>query len=456
MVMWKLLQPRWMASREIERATKGLANALTRSTSSCSMIIATYKREQLLPPLIKHLTTTPPPSLRQIVFLWQEVGAPLPDFLNSTALEQYSTSGVAVTVRMSQKNSMNERFRPLADWDQRIQTRAVMIMDDDVVVRRDAIEWGYQEWKRANDNGRGGAETGRIVGFTGRDVREKRGKWEYVVQPQETYSMVLSNAAWFKIEWLDKYWEETDEMVSLRAYVDEGQSRRSLARRLLPSLMLCRSSTVFNCDDLLINYLVSNLTHSPPLLLQPKMSLRTVPSKGLWDRNLDSKPSTDPTPSSSAPVPPVSGVIADPMQADHFATRQVCLERYFEHFAAFARLSDASIERKMIYPLIRTSTSASQDVVDHGRWLKPGEAWEEGSWAPMVTPEEEEEERQEREEFERMIDGMDDDEVIELMKQLEALEDEEDDQHQGGAFGEEEEFDDEGEGDEDVLDHDEL
>lgn len=188
------------------------------------MVIATHKRNALLPPLIEHLTTTPPPSLREIVFVWQNVGEPLPDFLNSTALDQYSTSGVAVSVRLSKKNSMNERFRPLVDWNQPIQTRAVMIMDDDVALRRETLEWGYQEWRKANDDGKGPVESGRIVGFAGRDFnKEVNGEFSYTVQPRTTYSMVLSNAAWLKRDWLEKYWLETEEMQELRDYVDKGR-----------------------------------------------------------------------------------------------------------------------------------------------------------------------------------------------------------------------------------------
>jgi hypothetical protein len=38
-------------------------------------------------------------------------------------------------------------------------------MDDDVVLQRAALEWGYQEFVTANEKG-----AGRLVGFTGRDL----------------------------------------------------------------------------------------------------------------------------------------------------------------------------------------------------------------------------------------------------------------------------------------------
>lgn len=206
------------------------------------MVIATYKRDANLPPLLKHLTTNPPPSLRHIVLVWQNIGVPLPSFLNDTALEGLSTSGVAVTVRESKQNSMNERFRPLLRWEEEIYTDAVMIMDDDVVLVKEALEWGYQEFVGANSYG-----PGRIVGFTGRDFEEEKGgkEWGYIVKPRKSYSMVLSNAAWLRKEWLQKYWEDTEEMRGLRDYVDEGTVvfSFSFAPQLtvfLPSLQLRR------------------------------------------------------------------------------------------------------------------------------------------------------------------------------------------------------------------------
>ncbi|BGP39769.1 hypothetical protein JCM10450v2_003739 [Rhodotorula kratochvilovae] len=384
-----------------------------------TMMIATYKRDENLPPLIKHLTTTPPPSLRHIVIIWQNVGVPVPDFLNATALERYSTSGVVVSVRKSQRNSMNERFRPILDWSEEVYTDAIMIVDDDVVLQRNALEWGYQQFVEANRAG-----PGRLVGFSARDYDEVDGEIKYVVRPRTTYSMVLSNAAWLRKEWLHKYWEESDEMRGLRDYVDE----------------------VFNCDDLLINYLVSNLTGQPPLVLQPKTPLRTIPGDGLFHRGSIAVPDDTPT----QPAPPSADDLPTPDAAvdaaagmptpGHFDQRRLCLEHYFSHFAAFAPLSPRSGKKEAFYPLVRTSTSASQDVEDHARWLHKGELWEDAVWAPAPAPavrkepeweemdaEEmdwsfsDEDEAREKAEFERMLEGMSDEEIDELMGELKEM-----------------------------------
>ncbi|BGP24406.1 EXTL2-like UDP-GlcNAc:heparan alpha-N-acetylhexosaminyltransferase [Rhodotorula toruloides] len=366
-----------------------------------TMVMASYKRDENLPPLINHLTTKAPPSLRHIVIVWQNVDVDLPDFLNATALERYSTSGVVITVRKSKNNSMNERFRPLLDWDEEIYTRAVMIIDDDVVLRKDALEWGYQEFTKAAEDG-----AGRLTGFMARDFDDVDGDWSYTLRPKKTYSMVLSNAAWLRKEWLDKYWEDSAEMRSLRDYVDE----------------------VMNCDDILINYLVSNVTGNPPLLLQPKTPLRIIGGDGMFARGsiavdedgaeVDEPPAAD------------TGNVAGIPSAGHFSQRKLCLKRYFEHFAHFARSSANSKH----YPLVKTSTSVSQDVEDHSRWLTLNEPWEEIVWnsAPLEEREEEgeaeleeldlydedEDEEAEKAAFEEMLQGMSDEEIDDLLKEM--------------------------------------
>lgn len=102
-----------------------------------------------------------------------------------------------------------------------------MIMDDDIVLRKSVLEWGYGVFLEHNTLlRRGNPRGGRIVGFTGRDfIRGPKGaswKWDYNFQPRETYSLVLSNAAWFKKEWLEIYWSDRKEMTDLRDFVDDG------------------------------------------------------------------------------------------------------------------------------------------------------------------------------------------------------------------------------------------
>lgn len=202
------------------------------------IVLATYERDALLPKLLAHLRQGKIPQLREIVLVWQNVGRELPDFLQDDELNPRTPKGrprhrVPVTVRQSKRNSMNERFRPVTDWDTPIKTEAVMILDDDVVLTWDALSWGYERFLEANPRGSDPWQ-GRITGFSGREFQAASdGKLKYLWAPKKSYSMVLSNAAWFRREWLEFYWSsESQEMRGLRDYVDEGAPSRSLFLRL--------------------------------------------------------------------------------------------------------------------------------------------------------------------------------------------------------------------------------
>jgi hypothetical protein len=181
-----------------------------------------------------------------------------------------------------------------------------------------------------------------------------------------------------------------------------------------------------NCDDILINYLVSNTTGNPPLLLQPKTSLRIIGGDGMFARGSIAV-EEDGAEFDETPVADTGDVAGIP-SAGHFSQRKLCLERYFQHFAQFAP-SGAPKH----YPLVKTSTSVSQDVEDHSRWLTLNEPWEEVVWntAPLgerdEEPEEEEleeldfddeDEQAEKEAFEEMLQGMSDAEIDDLLKQM--------------------------------------
>lgn len=196
------------------------------------LIIPTYKHTHLLEKLLTHLVhPKPPPSLHQIVLVWQNVGVPLPAFLEPAALAQIRhDTGVAVAVRLSQRNSKNEQFRPLRGWGEPILTRAVMLLDDDVVLRKETIEWGWHEFARANPAlSRRAPRTGRMVGFQGRDWihhphRVAEGEeWEFNSHPEDRVGLVLTSGAWVKTEWLEHYWADSKEMLQLRTYVDRSK-----------------------------------------------------------------------------------------------------------------------------------------------------------------------------------------------------------------------------------------
>lgn len=337
------------------------------SSFDCRLIIPTYKHVHLLEKLLNHLThPKPPPSLAQIVIVWLNVGTPTPDYLQPDALAQLrQATGVPVSVRLSQRNSKNEQFRPLKNWGVPITTRAVMVLEDNLVLRKETIEWGWHEWVRQNPPlSRRVPRTGRLVGFQGKDWhhhphRASYGEeWEFTRHPEGRVGLILTSGAWIKTEWLEQYWDDNSEMIELRNYVDSGKlaTRNGPAASCLPPLttltMPCSIISVRDCEDLLFNFLAANLSRTAPLLLQPTHPLRTAASADL--------PASDHFNSFTA-------------QIERDATRSHCLARFFTHFAQYAPDSASPGH----FPLKRAHSSASQDLADHAREMWDDEEWEE-------------------------------------------------------------------------------
>ncbi|GAA53731.1 exostosin-like 3 protein [Clonorchis sinensis] len=128
------------------------------------------------------------------------------------------------------RNSLNNRFLPL----DLILTDAVLLLDDDVKLSKEEIEFGFDAWREKPD---------RIVGHPERGHRfdPKEKKWAYNAAPAGKYSMILTGAAF-----LHKYY--------LYAYTwDMPPTARDLVDRRK------------NCEDIAMNFYVAHLTRKPPI-----------------------------------------------------------------------------------------------------------------------------------------------------------------------------------------------
>ena len=101
-------------------------------------------------------------------------------------------------------------------------------------------------------------------------------------------------------------------------------------------------TTVFNCDDILINFLVSNSTGKPPLLYQPaKPMVAYAEDGGLW------------------------------LRPDHWAVRYQCLDKFTELMGGFM-------------PLVQTDWSISRDVRDKAHSSSnPADFASAAAWQPV-------------------------------------------------------------------------
>jgi hypothetical protein len=77
-------------------------------------------------------------SVREIVVVWNKGRPPVQNELKSA---------VPVRVRVEDKNTLNNRF----NIDEEIKTRAVMELDDDIMMPCDDLERGFKVWREHPD-----------------------------------------------------------------------------------------------------------------------------------------------------------------------------------------------------------------------------------------------------------------------------------------------------------------
>ncbi|PKI68571.1 glucosamine inositolphosphorylceramide transferase 1 [Punica granatum] len=158
-------------------------------------------------------------SVKEIVVVWNKGIPPkLTDF----------DSAVPVRIRVEGKNSLNNRFKV----DSLITTRAVLELDDDIMMTCDDVERGFNVWRQHPD---------RIVGFYPRLVAGSPLKYraEKFARAHGGYNMILTGAAFMDLRLaFQRYWSA--EAKAGRELVDE----------------------FFNCEDVLLNYLYANASSS--------------------------------------------------------------------------------------------------------------------------------------------------------------------------------------------------
>nr|XP_010925017.1 glucosamine inositolphosphorylceramide transferase 1 [Elaeis guineensis] len=182
--------------------------------SQFTMLTMTYEaRLWNLKLYIKHYSRCA--SVREIVIVWNKGNPPIPDEFDSA---------VPVRIRVEELNSLNNRFKV----DPLIRTRAVLELDDDIMMTCNDIEKGFRVWREHPD---------RIVGFYPRLVDGGPLKYrnEKYAREKNGYNVILTGAAFMDSEYaFKKYWSE--EAREGRDFVDKS----------------------FNCEDLLLNFLYAN------------------------------------------------------------------------------------------------------------------------------------------------------------------------------------------------------
>uniref|UniRef100_A0A3Q3GJM5 Exostosin-1a-like n=1 Tax=Labrus bergylta TaxID=56723 RepID=A0A3Q3GJM5_9LABR len=170
--------------------------------------------------------------------------------------------------------TMSSRFFP----HDVILTDAVLSLDEDSVLSTNEVDFAFLVWQSFPE---------RIVGYPARSHYwdGSRSRWGYTSKWTNDYSMVLTGAAFYH-----RYYHY-------------------LYTHYIPSSLLTTVDRISNCEDILMNFLVSAVTKQPPIkVTQKKQYKETMMSQ--------------------------SSRWADP---DHFAQRQTCMNA-FSHWLGFMPL----------------------------------------------------------------------------------------------------------------------
>ncbi|XP_007516712.1 exostosin-1 isoform X2 [Erinaceus europaeus] len=201
----------------------------------------------------------------QIIVLWN-CDKPLP------AKHRWPATAVPVIVIEGESKVMSSRFLP---YDI-IVTDAVLSLDEDTVLSTTEVDFAFTVWQSFPE---------RIVGYPARSHfwDNSKERWGYTSKWTNDYSMVLTGAAIYH-----KYYHY-------------------LYTHYLPASLKNMVDQLANCEDILMNFLVSAVTKLPPIKVTQKKQYKET-MMGQTSR---------------------ASRWADP---DHFAQRQSCMNTFASWF----------------------------------------------------------------------------------------------------------------------------
>ncbi|CAK9146010.1 unnamed protein product [Ilex paraguariensis] len=207
---------------------------LTLRTDQMTVLINGYSESRI--PILRSIAATysASSSVSSVLVLWGNPTTP-PQTLTQLSHDlAVSSASAPISIILQSSSSLNSRFLPR----ELINTRAVLICDDDVEVDLKSVEFAFRLWRLDPDH---------LVGIFARshDFDLSKKTWIYTVHP-EKYSILLTKFMIIKHEYLYKYsCEGGEELAEMRKVVDRME----------------------NCEDILMNYLVSDTIQAGPILV---------------------------------------------------------------------------------------------------------------------------------------------------------------------------------------------
>ncbi|XP_011502760.1 PREDICTED: exostosin-2 [Ceratosolen solmsi marchali] len=195
-------------------------------------VILTYDRIDLLFLLIHRLSKVP--SLNKVLIVWNNEKKKPPQ------ISKWPKIYKRIKIIQTKKNILSNRFYPFDE----IETEAVLSIDDDIIMlTEDEIEFAFEVWREFPD---------RIVGFPSRTHTwdNKTACWKYESEWTNRISMVLTGAAFYHKYWNYIYTTKLPEVI--KEWVDKHM----------------------NCEDIAMNFLISNITRKAPIKVSAKKKFR--------------------------------------------------------------------------------------------------------------------------------------------------------------------------------------
>ncbi|XP_005097141.1 exostosin-2 [Aplysia californica] len=195
-------------------------------------VILTYDRVDSLFQVVRQVGKVP--SLAKVIVVWnnQEIQPP--------AMSKWPNIGKPIKVIQTKFNRLSNRFFP---YDE-IETECILALDDDIIMlTADEMEFGYEVWRENPD---------RLVGYPSRLHlwQNETQSYSYESEWMNSISMVLTGAAFHHKYFSFMY---TYGMPgNLRQWVDDH----------------------INCEDIAMNFLVTNITGKAPIKVVPRKKFK--------------------------------------------------------------------------------------------------------------------------------------------------------------------------------------
>ncbi|XP_048767289.2 exostosin-2-like [Ostrea edulis] len=202
------------------------------SSQGFTAVILTYNRPDSLFKVISQLSLVQ--SLAKIVVIWNNQAKQPPP------MTAWPLISKPLKIIQTQKNKLSNRFFPYHE----IQTECILAIDDDInMLTADEVEFGYQVWREFPD---------RLVGFPSRVhlYGNESNKYKYESEWKNNISMVLTGAAFHHKYYSYLY---TYNMPGhIKQWVDDNM----------------------NCEDIAMNFLISNITGKGPIKVAPRKKFK--------------------------------------------------------------------------------------------------------------------------------------------------------------------------------------